>query len=57
MGCQVMYIVECEEVNTNNVKDWTTEGSEKKSLPKSRAKAFYWYFKFKKLSNGGGNNR
>jgi hypothetical protein len=26
MGCQVMYIVECEEVNTNNVKDWTTEG-------------------------------
>jgi hypothetical protein len=26
MGCQVMYIVECETIHTGNVTDWTTEG-------------------------------
>ena len=25
MGCQVMYIVECETIHTGNVIDWTTE--------------------------------
>lgn len=26
MGCQVMYIIECDTVNTNDVTDWITEG-------------------------------
>lgn len=32
MGCQVMYIIECENVNTGSVTDWTTEGSGEKGI-------------------------
>jgi predicted transcriptional regulator len=46
----------CDDLGFNK-GDLSSYLSEKKSLPKSRAKAFYWYFKFKELSNGGGNNR
>ena len=29
MGCQVMYVVECETVNTDKVMEWSTEGGMK----------------------------
>jgi hypothetical protein len=32
MGCQVMYIVECEKINTSSVTDWTTEGQGEKGI-------------------------
>lgn len=38
MGCQVMYIVECEEVHTGNVIEWT---GEKDSKEYERPSAIY----------------
>ena len=42
MGCQVMYIVECQEINTDKVKDWTVEGAgEKGFIEYERPSAIY----------------
>lgn len=32
MGCQVMYIIQCDSVNTNNVIDWSTELESEKGI-------------------------